>query len=961
MLHKKLFLILLALSFPFFISAKEVTGGIKGNIVDRRDKSPLADAVLTLFKSGKEISSGKTNSSGEFMFHSIEDGIYELIVKAPDFMETRVNVTVNDGYVKNLFSIGLSAIKAEILTDLPDELDMDDSGYNDSPVVLYGQNDIFSNIAGYNFSSLRFRPRGYSSESQDVYLAGVKMNDAVTGYAPYSLWSGLNEATRTKSSVLGSEISNFDLGGYNGLTNIDAMASSVRKGWRGSILTNSALYRLRLMLTYASGALDNGWSYAFSFSTRLGGNDWVKGVYYRSFGYYGSLEKKFNDEHKLGFTIMAAPGERGTQNASTQEVYDLVKDNMYNSNWGYQNGKIRNSRVRISHEPITILKYDYTPSEIFSASATILYRFGRNGYTALDWYDAPDPRPDYYRNLPSYFNMEIEDLGKNDFEKAAFAAEPWISGDPHITHVNWDRLYSVNQLNRTADGLRSKYVVEERRADQKDFNAALSCKWNISREFELTGGFSCKINRTEHFKVLNDLLGGDYYLDVDQFAERDFASYPSMIQNNLDYFINNGGKAPSVKTGDKYGYDYYARIRNTRYWTAGKYTKGGFEAMAGFSLGSVSLEREGLVRKGLFPGKNADGSPIMYNNVNITELNGNSEESSFGRSPKLNFLTCSVKANVAYNIKGGHRLAANFGYFSDAPTFKQSFISPRTRNSVVKGLKNINTVTADASYIYSNNNTNLRVTAFITSVKNQTEILNFYDDSQNSFTNFAMTGIDQLYSGLEMGYKVPLGLENLYLQGVLSLGKYVYTSNPFMTQTMDNSAKVLIDNEEIPYWKSHENKEGKIIPHYIPGTPQFAASVGLNWNKNYWFVDWDVQYFDNSYLGMNPLFRTDMAVAGPDGVITPEEMSYMAAQEKLPSCFLMNLSVGKSWYIKYKYQIGFSLNARNLLNKTNVVTGGYEQSRLIYKTKSLERAYKFDPKYFYMSGFNYMLNIYFRF
>jgi len=28
---------------------------------------------------------------------------------------------------------------------------------------------------------------------------------------------------------------------------------------------------------------------------------------------------------------------------------------------------------------------------------------------------------------------------------------------------------------------------------------------------------------------------------------------------------------------------------------------------------------------------------------------------------------------------------------------------------------------------------------------------------------------------------------------------------------------------------------------------------------------------------------------------------------------------------------------------------------------SRERFYRFDPKYFYMSGINYMLNVYFRF
>ena len=112
---------------------------------------------------------------------------------------------------------------------------------------------------------------------------------------------------------------------------------------------------------------------------------------------------------------------------------------------------------------------------------------------------------------------------------------------------------------------------------------------------------------------------------------------------------------------------------------------------------------------------------------------------------------------------------------------------------------------------------------------------------------------------------------------------------------------------------------------------------------------------------MNPLYRTAFATAGPDGYASPVEIEYMTTQEKFDPCLMLDVSIGKSWYIQRKYQLGFSLNAKNLLNNTHVKTGGYEQTRLVDNTVGKERYYKFDPKYFYMSGFNYMLNIYFRF
>lgn len=964
---KKYLLSISALILSVAMSAQNPTGGVKGVVVDRSSKTALDGAVLKLYSGTQEIATVRTGADGSFYIPDLKDGMYDLVIENSNYLQSKVNVTVNDGYVKNMFKLSLTPVHkvGEVDDASFTEFDLDDSGYQDSPTILFGQNDVFNNIAGYNFSSVRFRVRGYSSESQDVYMAGVRMNDAITGYTPYSLWSGLNEAVRSKESVNGSEISDYGFGGYNGLTNIDPMASKVRTGWRGSVLTNSALYRLRLMMTYSSGELDNGWSYAFSASARLGGNDWIKGVYYRSFGYYGSVEKKFGEEHKLGLTFMAAPGQRGAQNGSTQEVYDLMGDNMYNSNWGYYNGKVRNARVKKTHEPIAILKYDFTPeSKKLKASATVLYRFGKNGYTALDWYDAPDPRPDYYRNLPSYFFMDNTDYNRLNYSKYMWAKEQWEQDIPSITHINWDRLYAVNAMNSTADGNRSKYVIEERRTDQQDLNFAANAKWSPVNCFTLAGGLSYKWNRTEYYKILDDLLGGDYYVNIDQFAERDYASSVTMYQNDLDYYLKNG-KAQTLKQGDKYGYDYYANVRRAEAWASGKFYKFGLDVALAGRIGYTKYWREGLLRKGLFPGLDANGQPMTYEGKVITTYDPITGDAitSLGKSEVKDFLTGAAKLNVSYVIPGGHRVYANAAFIADAPNFNQAFISPRTRNSIVPNLKTNKTLTADLNYAFSNSGYDVRVTGYYTAIKDQSKVMSFYDDAQNSFTNFAMSGIDQRHIGLELGFKVPLPVPNLALQGVVSYGQFVYTSNPKMYQTYDNSAAIVEDTYgvTIPYWKSHPTADGKTVKHYVSGTPQLATSLGLSWNKNYWFVDADVDYFDFAYLDMNPLYRTDMATSGPDKTVTPTEIEYMAAQEKFKGAVLVNASVGKSWYIKRNYQLGFSLQVKNILNTTNLRTGGYEQTRLVDNTVSKERYYRFDSKYFYMSGINYMLNIYFRF
>ena len=980
---KKLFLVLAGLILSVALSAQ--TGGVKASVVSRAGRVPVGGAEIVLSQNGAQIGRIKAGEDGAFLFEKLTDGNYTIDVIADGFVPVQLNVTVEKGYLRDLIFITMTPEQQLVEVDDSNfsEFDLDDSGYNDAPSILFGANDIYTKIASYGFSSVRFKNRGYNSETQDVYLSGIKMNDAITGYSPFSLWSGLNEAMRSKETTMGIEASDYGTGGYNGVTNILANPASVRPGWRFSVLSNSAMYRLRLMATYATGVLDNGWSFAANVSARLGGNDWIEGVYYRNFAYYLGAEKKFNDVHKLSLVAFASPGQRGAQNASTQEVYDLLGNNMYNSNWGYQNGKMRNARVRKTHEPVFIAKYTATPSDRFEATATVLWRTGKNGYTALDWYDAPDPRPDYYRNLPSYFYVEDPDYDRQNPVKAAWAEEAWKHSGASYTQLNWNRLYQVNAAS--ADG-RSKYAIEERRVDQNDVNIAGSIKWAATDWFRLNAGINGKWNRTENYKLASDLLGGDYYLNIDSFAERDFASNEALVQNDLDYFLVNGC-AEKISEGGKYGYDYLAQVRKAEVWANGIFERGGFTANLALSAGYDRLWRDGLLRKGLFAGLDDNGNEISWRDINgrmqtLTSYDSDGKViSSKGKSDVAQFFTYSAKLGASYVFKGGHRIFADAGYMTDAPTFSQSFISPRTRNTLVPHLTTVKTVSADLNYQYSSNGYNLRVTGFWTKIMDQTDVMSFYDDSQNSFTNFAMSGIDQRHAGIELGFSVPFFLKGLSLQGVLSLGEYIYTSTPRMTQTIDNSSEVVFEDQPVPYWAKHpdfkqveidgnlvydQDIDGNLIPekwnkHYVPSSPQLASSLGFNYRTNsYWFFELTGQYLANSYLDMNPLYRTEMAVAGPDGQITPDEVAYMAAQEKFDPVFLLNGSVGKSWYIKRKYNFGFSLQLNNMTNNRGVKTGGYEQTRLIDSAKK-DRYYRFDSKYFYMCGFNYMLNLYFKF
>ncbi len=902
-------------------------GGVKGRIVSRLDRQPISDAKLVINTPAEQtVISGP---DGSFVFENVPDGTWRITVTALEYMPAEVNVRVQ-GMMNDINFITLSTEYAPSLDDATfaefDSENLADDAQS-MPVQLSAGKDIFSNVAAYQFGAMRFRDRGYDTSTEDVFFNGVYLNDAQTGYTPWSLWSGMNDATRNQEVSKGMAMAEYGIGGFNGTTVINATASSIRKGFRFSLANGNNAYRWRALATYGSGKSDNGWSYALSFSTRQGGNDWVKGVYTNAFGYYGSVEKEFCAGGTLALTVIGAPSERGAQNASTQEVYDLVGSNFYNSNWGYQNGKMRNARVRRSHEPVIVLNYNYDISSRTKLYAMASYRFGFNGYSALDWYNNADPRPDYYRYLPSYY---LQPGSNYNIDQANNAIEGWRTSNDY-RHINWDglyndnynSLYSVNPHNINYAPLaerRSIYVIEERHVDQRDANIKLQLVHLTRGDFKIAGGLQYRWNRAEYYKTIKDLLGGDSWLNVDQFAERDNYNFdPNIAQNDMDH------PNRKVTVGDKYGYDYYGYVQDARAWASMSFSKGNWEGYAGLEGGYNTFWRDGIYRKGLFP------------------------DNSKGKSAQQEFWTYTGKAGATYKISGAHTVSGAVAYVVSAPYFSEAFISPRTRNSVIDYLTTDKSLSGELSYSLRLPGFKAKVTGFYGQIKDQTKLITFYDDVEGTFVNFAMSGIDQQNMGIEFGAEVALPA-NLYLTGVLNYGRYLYTSNPLVTETEDSSDDILLHDEPV-YWKNYR----------VPGTPQVAANLGLEYRApSYLFIGVDCNYYDKNYIDMNPVRRIDAAYLGLDDA----GRAAMSGQEKFKSAFVLNANIGKSWYIKRVYNLGVNLSVNNILNNKDVRTGGYEQLRLQRNRDDGGTVTSYTPfpsRYFYLMGTNYYLNIFLRF
>lgn len=134
-----------------------------------------------------------------------------------------------------------------------------------------------------------------------------------------------------------------------------------------------------------------------------------------------------------------------------------------------------------------------------------------------------------------------------------------------------------------------------------------------------------------------------------------------------------------------------------------------------------------------------------------------------------------------------------------------------------------------------------------------------------------------------------------------------------------------------------------------------AGSVGVRYNSpKYWFAGANFNYFGKTYIDANPDRRTEEAL---DGLVESDpQWEQLLEQQKLNDGYTLDFFIGKSWRIASKYYIRANLSVSNALNNKELTVIAFEQLR--YDTRDIDR---FPPKYAYMYGANYFLNVSFSF
>ncbi len=916
--------------------------GIKGTVVDAQTGRAVEGANILLRDQAIFVVSG---SDGVFTISDAAPGADVLEIIASGYDDRYVDVTLSDGMVRNLGEVRLTPAGFESSTldsdnFLFNEEDLlDDEGIGQQVGTIQGAtDDIFYQAANYNFSIMRYRMRGYDQNWQTGYVNGFNMNDAMRGRFNFSMFGGMtSSAFRNRTTEIGQAAAPYGYGSIGGSNNVTTYASEYAPGWKGNLSYTNSNYMLRAMLQYATGLNRHGWAFTASIIGRYAPEGVVEGTFYNSFGYFLSLQKVFNDKHSLNLSTWGAPTQRATNAAATQEAYDLAGSNLYNPSWGYLDGKKKSARIVESFDPSVMLNWIWKPKMGTRLNTGLAFRSNNYSSSALNWYQAADPRPDYYRKLPSYFKPSVTEEENPELYAQQVALQQyvadWWGGDKHHRQIDWNSLYQANLLNRTQFDRdpelvgQSTYILENRHSNFNAYMLNSTLDHRLSDILTMQGGLSVNFTDAHYYKTIRNLLGGEFWRDIDNFSERDFAGDVNIMQNDLD---NPDRK---VRKGDKFGYDYYIRDINGRLWLQNQIVTRHWNVDYAAEFSVTSFWRHGMMRNGRAPGGVDD--------------NGRELPMSKGKGETHTFANFGVKAGATYKLDGRNYFTAHVGYGTRAPMPNDAYVSPRTKDTPMGDLRSERYLAADLSYTWNYKNFRGSLTGFYTKMWDGMKRTGFYDYDLNSFMNYAMTRMDTEFKGIELGMQYKI-LSNLSVSAAGTLASYQYKNDPIGVRSYENGSEA--DVVRRVYLKNY----------HIGGTPQQAVSFAVNYNVKQWFFEVNTQWFGDAYFDISPTRHEEMPGLWKF-CFTEEEYKerrdQITYQDKLNSEWVMNLSVGKVIYTKFG-SVNINLNVNNLLNNRNIQTGGWQEGKFDYTDYNVN---KFPNKIWYAQGIRVFLNLGIRF
>jgi hypothetical protein len=318
-------------------------------------------------------------------------------------------------------------------------------------------------------------------------------------------------------------------------------------------------------------------------------------------------------------------------------------------------------------------------------------------------------------------------------------------------------------------------------------------------KLKLLAGIDGRYYEGEHYREVTDLLGGDFYIDVNQDA-----NYPNKV----------------VQEGDKI--DYY---------NIGVVGWLGLFAQAEYKLDKLST----FVSLSL-----SDKSYKRYDYFSYVDSD---PEQKTGWQ---NFLGYQVKGGANYNITDNHNVFFNAGYYERQPDFDAVFLN--FVNLVNKDAVNEKVMSFELGYGFQSNFFSANLNAYYTKwadktfSKNQSVIDPITSERVYYIAN--ILGVDAEHMGVELDF-VAKPIRNLEVKGFVSFGDWKWLNDIEDVDLLDDQQNVI------------RTFDLYLKDVHVGDAAQTTMGFGIDYELLKGLkIGADLNYYDNLYAEFDVLGRT---------------------------------------------------------------------------------------------------------
>lgn len=627
------------------------------------------------------------------------------------------------------------------------------------PEILKAIPGVYATKAGGGYGDARVNIRGFSSENVAVMINGIPVNDMENGAVYWSNWAGLGDVTNVMQVQRGLGASKVAVPSIGGTINIITKSTEAVEGGDFSMGIGNNGYT-KYGMTYSTGQSDKGFAATVS-AAKIFGDGYVDGTPFSGYNYFVSLAQQLNDSHKLEFIAFGAQQTHGQRyNRRTIVGYKQTESGpkKFNPDWGYKDGKVYNSAYNFYHKPQISLNHSWDINESSSLNTSLYASFGSGG-------------------------------GRR-FEGTKIGADNYRLGDIDQP-IDFDTIIEENRAN---GALGSTDIISSSRNSHNWFGLLSSYKNSITEDLVISGGLDLRQYKGSHWYEVDDLLGGQFFLD----DETDTNAY---------------GKP--LRVGDRYNKDYDGFVFRTGLFGQAEYQV--TEAINTFVAVDVS-----------------------NTNYYKEEQMNNTIADSDRKSDDVNFLGYGIKGGGNYNLDGNNNVFVNVGYFSKAPFLNNAFQDEDTV-TLNEDAENEKVFSLELGYGYRSSKLRANVNLYRTSWLDKANTGSL-QGTDNKTYYYNLQGLDALHQGVELDFIYSLTMA-LKLTGMLSVGDWQWKSN--VSADIRDQSDDIIDTVEV---FAKDTKVGN--------SAQTTFALGANYTMEDTKIYIDYNYAGNMYSDFDVTARS---------------------------------------------------------------------------------------------------------